>query len=131
MASLRDHGYGENRIRNKDYKKKDRASMLMEFLFVYIGAISEIKLHFSLQYIVSFLKNTRESCTVQRFCQVLSQNFLRGVFGVCFRLIMTEDEERETMISFKGAHFPQDIILMGVRWYVTYPLSADRKFKQP
>jgi hypothetical protein len=31
---------------------------------------------------------------------------------------------RTTMaISFKGAHFPQDIILMGVRWYVAYPLS--------
>jgi len=27
------------------------------------------------------------------------------------------------MISFKGAHFPQDIILTGVRWYVAYPLS--------
>src|ERR1041384_5593990 len=27
------------------------------------------------------------------------------------------------MISFKGAHFPQDIMLMGVRWYVAYPLS--------
>ena len=27
-------------------------------------------------------------------------------------------------ISFKGAHFPQDIILMGVRWYVEYPLST-------
>lgn len=26
-------------------------------------------------------------------------------------------------ISFKGAHFPQDIILMGVRWDVAYPLS--------
>jgi transposase-like protein len=26
-------------------------------------------------------------------------------------------------ISFKGAHFPQEIILMGVRWYVAYPLS--------
>jgi putative transposase len=26
-------------------------------------------------------------------------------------------------ISFKGAHVPQDIILMGVRWYVAYPLS--------
>src|SRR5499426_3264348 len=31
---------------------------------------------------------------------------------------------RETMaISFTGAHFPPDIILMGVRWYVAYPLS--------
>jgi putative transposase len=26
-------------------------------------------------------------------------------------------------VSFKGAHFPQDSILMGVRWYVAYPLS--------
>jgi putative transposase len=28
------------------------------------------------------------------------------------------------MISFKGAHFPQDIILTCVRWYVAYPLSC-------
>lgn len=27
-------------------------------------------------------------------------------------------------IGCQGAHFPQDIILMGVRWYVTYPLST-------
>ena len=27
-------------------------------------------------------------------------------------------------VSFKGAHFPQDIILVGVRWYVAYPLST-------
>jgi putative transposase len=34
-------------------------------------------------------------------------------------------KRRETMaISFKGAHFPQDIILMGVRWYIAYPLST-------
>jgi transposase-like protein len=26
-------------------------------------------------------------------------------------------------ISCKGAHFPQDIMLMSVRWYVAYPLS--------
>jgi putative transposase len=26
-------------------------------------------------------------------------------------------------ISFKGAHLPQDIILMGMRWYVAYPWS--------
>src|SRR5262249_55321596 len=31
---------------------------------------------------------------------------------------------RTTMaMSFKGAHVPQDIMLMGVRWYVAYPLS--------
>jgi transposase-like protein len=27
-------------------------------------------------------------------------------------------------ISFKGTHFPQEVILMGVRWYVAYPLST-------
>ena len=26
-------------------------------------------------------------------------------------------------ISFKGVHFPPDVILLGVRWYVAYPLS--------
>ena len=25
--------------------------------------------------------------------------------------------------SFKGAHFPEAIMLMGVQWYVAYPLS--------
>src|SRR5262245_2392833 len=34
-------------------------------------------------------------------------------------------KRRATMaISFKGAHFPQDIMLMGVRWYIAYPLST-------
>ena len=27
------------------------------------------------------------------------------------------------MISFKGKHFPKDIILMAIRWYCTYALS--------
>jgi putative transposase len=27
-------------------------------------------------------------------------------------------------ISFKGAHFPPEVILMGVRWYVAYPLRT-------
>ena len=32
---------------------------------------------------------------------------------------------RATMaVSFKGAHFPKEVILMGVRWYVAYPLST-------
>src|SRR5262247_2008941 len=33
---------------------------------------------------------------------------------------------RETTmaVSFKGAHFPPEVILMGVRWYVAYPLST-------
>jgi len=27
-------------------------------------------------------------------------------------------------VSFKGAHFPKDVILTGVRWYMAYPLST-------
>jgi putative transposase len=27
-------------------------------------------------------------------------------------------------VSFKGAHFPQEIILPCVHWYVAYPLST-------
>jgi transposase-like protein len=27
-------------------------------------------------------------------------------------------------VSFKGAHFPPEIILMGIRWYLAYPLST-------
>jgi transposase-like protein len=27
-------------------------------------------------------------------------------------------------ISFKGAHFPPEVILPGVRWYLAYPLST-------
>ena len=27
-------------------------------------------------------------------------------------------------VSFAGAHFPKEVILMGVRWYVAYPLST-------
>ena len=32
-----------------------------------------------------------------------------------------QERGRATMaVSFKGAHFPQEVILMGVRWYVAY-----------
>jgi len=27
-------------------------------------------------------------------------------------------------VSFKGPHFPPTVLLMGVRWYVAYPLST-------
>jgi transposase-like protein len=27
-------------------------------------------------------------------------------------------------VSFKGAHFHPEVILMGVRWYLAYPLST-------
>ena len=27
------------------------------------------------------------------------------------------------MLSFKGAHFPKEVILMAIRWYLAYPLS--------
>ncbi len=26
-------------------------------------------------------------------------------------------------MNFKGSHFPKDIILMSMRWYIAYPLS--------
>ena len=26
--------------------------------------------------------------------------------------------------SFKGAHFPPEVILMGIRWHLAYPLST-------
>ena len=28
------------------------------------------------------------------------------------------------VVSFKGAHFPPEVILMGMRWYLAYPLST-------
>jgi len=37
---------------------------------------------------------------------------------------MTQGEERKTMLSFKGTHFPKDIMLMGVLWSVAYPLGS-------
>src|SRR2546425_6554807 len=33
-------------------------------------------------------------------------------------------EARDDGDQLQRAHFPQDIILMGVRWYVAYPLST-------
>jgi putative transposase len=30
---------------------------------------------------------------------------------------------RIVLVNFKGSHFPKDITLMSVRWYVFYPLS--------
>ena len=56
----------------------------------------------------------------RRFCR----NFHVRRFGVC-SLPVTYDAKRgrATMaVSFKGAHFPHEIILMGVRWYVAYPM---------
>ena len=32
--------------------------------------------------------------------------------------------EATMAISFKGVHVPPEVILMGVRWYVAYPLST-------
>jgi putative transposase len=55
----------------------------------------------------------------------LSQIFVREVYEVCFPSLMTDDEKSggETMVSFKGAHVPKEIILACVRWYLSYPLS--------
>lgn len=53
-------------------------------------------------------------------------NFHLSRFRVCSPSVAQGDKRgRATMaVSFKGAHFPQDIILMGVCWYVAYPLST-------
>src|SRR5688500_16206292 len=37
---------------------------------------------------------------------------------------MTHAGETTMAISFKGTHFPPAVILMGVRWYLAYPLST-------
>src|SRR5256886_3979560 len=57
--------------------------------------------------------------------QVLSQVSFGTPLGYDFPLRRSRTQRgRATMaISFKGAHFPTDIILMGVRWYLAYPLS--------
>src|SRR5947209_16275814 len=40
-------------------------------------------------------------------------------------MIQRDERGRRPMArSFKGAHFPKEIILTGVRWYVAYPLST-------
>src|SRR5262249_27497285 len=58
-------------------------------------------------------------------CEGSVASFRLRRFVVWSRLQLMLQRRRETMaISFKGAHFPQDIILMGVRWYVAYPLST-------
>jgi hypothetical protein len=31
-------------------------------------------------------------------------------------------------VNFKGAHFPPEVILMGSRWYLAYPMSRDPLF---
>ncbi len=39
------------------------------------------------------------------------------------RLLVKNNWELCFMVSFKGRHFPKDIILMAVRWKLAYPLS--------
>jgi putative transposase len=38
-------------------------------------------------------------------------------------LDLTSIVGRYEVINFKGCHFPKDVIMMGIRWYVSYPLS--------
>ncbi len=63
----------------------------------------------------------RDRLIVKRFCRKFSSKVIWGMISLRGRGAI---KGGETMpVSFKGAHFPQDIILMGVRWYVAYPLS--------
>src|SRR5712691_377623 len=56
----------------------------------------------------------------------ICRNFHLRRFEVCSPSVSNGAKRGgETMaVSFKGAHFPKEIILMGVRWYVAYPLST-------
>src|SRR5262245_28867325 len=56
----------------------------------------------------------------------LCRNFSLRRFAVCSPAVSNGAScGRATMaVSFKGAHFPTEVILMGVRWYVAYPLST-------
>jgi len=53
--------------------------------------------------------------------RVLSQNSLKPA-RVNHNMVSDQTGGMD-MINFSGKHFPKDIILMGVRWYVAYPLS--------
>src|SRR4029453_12505818 len=50
-----------------------------------------------------------------------------GPFEVCspFMLQGNERGRRQMEITFKGAHFPQEIIVPCVRGYVAYPLTTE------
>src|SRR5262245_55267818 len=52
-------------------------------------------------------------------------NFHWRRFVIWSLLVTRSIKRRRAMmaVSFKGVHFPKDIILMGVRWYVAYLLS--------
>jgi hypothetical protein len=56
---------------------------------------------------------------------VLSQFSFAAIWAMLFLCDHSEQRGRRTMaVSFKGAHFPKDVILSCVRWYVAYPLST-------
>src|SRR5262249_5322646 len=55
---------------------------------------------------------------------VLSQVFVCGDLWYGLSLGPMLPRRRRMAISFKGAHFPKDIILTGVRWYLAYPRST-------
>ena len=56
----------------------------------------------------------------------LCRNFPLRSFAVRSPSAIQENERgrRRMAVSFKGADFPKDIILTGVRWYLVYPLST-------
>src|SRR5262245_42612513 len=56
-----------------------------------------------------------------RLCRKFS---LEAIYGMVSPVTRSIKRRRAMMaVSFKVAHFPKAIILMGVRWYVAYPLS--------
>ena len=63
------------------------------------------------------------ACAASRAARVLSRIYYYTNSGMISLSNLDWTREGEQMISFKGAHFEQDIILTCVRWYVAYPLS--------
>src|SRR5262245_55574964 len=78
-----------------------------------------------LHHHLSFLDHVHELNAKQGVLGGFVANFHWRLFVVWSLPVTRNIKRRRAMmaVSFKGAHFPKDIILMGVRWYVAYPLS--------
>src|SRR5215831_5238245 len=64
-------------------------------------------------------------CAIRRdrwFCRKFSFEAICGMLSLHDQRYNMR--ERDMAISFTGAHFPPEVILMGVRWSVAYPLST-------
>jgi hypothetical protein len=61
------------------------------------------------------------TASIVRYCRKFSFAALWGTISL--HDPWSDQWENTMMVSFKGAHFPQEIILTCIRWYLAYPLS--------